>query len=277
MHSCLYRGTVLHARRGAVTHRFRYPAAMAYLDLEEVDSLARRSWLFSTARFAPASFRTEDHSPKLFGACSPAELAGAVRRYAGQALSRELPPGPVRVLTQLRHFGQFFSPLNLFFCGQRTSEQPTAVVAEVSNTPWNERRLYVLDFIDQREPADRVNASAELRFRHRKDFHVSPFMDLAADYCWRVTLPGERLRVAIRSVAADRPPFTAALNLERIPWNDWRLATQLARFPVSGLQTLGAIYWQAFRLWKKRCRYYPHPRNATPANAPRRPATPRRM
>ena len=30
------------------------------------------------------------------------------------------PQGPIRLLTQLRHFGYYFSPLNLFYCFDAT-------------------------------------------------------------------------------------------------------------------------------------------------------------
>lgn len=253
MHSCLYHGTVLHARRSPAVHRFRYKVALAYVDLDEADELIRRRWLLSAARFAPASFRAEDHTPQLLAASTPAELAAAVRAYAEQELNRPLPPGPVRVLTQLRQFGHFFSPLNLHFCFDAATDRPAAIVAEVSNTPWNERRLYVLD------ATNRVNDAGVLRFCHPKDFHVSPFMDLAADYQWRLTNPGEQLDVAIRSVTTDRPAFTAAMSLARRPLSDVNLARMLVRFPVSSLQILAAIHWQAFRLWMKRCPFYPHP------------------
>ncbi len=268
MQSCLYQGSVYHARREPVSHRFLYSVAMAYLDLDEASDLLRQSWLASSSRWAPLAFRAQDHlrgdgagNPVGSSSAAPAQLAAEVRRYVAQETG--LPcSGPVRLLTQLRQFGCYFSPLNLFYCFAESSDpRPRAIVAEVSNTPWNERRLYVLHGGNQV-----AGQGSALRYRHAKDFHVSPFMGLDAAYDWRLSVPDEQLRVRIRSTSGAGPPFDAAMSLRRRSWSDRALAATLLRFPVSSLQTLAAIYWQAFRLWRKRCPFHPHP-NSIPAAA----------
>jgi DUF1365 family protein len=261
MQSCLYQGSVFHARREPVSHRFRYAVAMAYLDLDEASQLLRESWLASTSRWSPLAFRASDH-PLIADAAGRhddgpdaiAELANAVRRHVANETGQRC-TGPIRLLTQLRQFGCYFSPLNLFYCFTSPSDRkPQAIVAEVSNTPWNERRLYLLHAGNQL-----AGQGSALRYRHAKDFHVSPFMGLNATYDWRLSIPDKQLRVRIRSTSGAGPPFDAAMSLRRTPWSDRALAAVLFRFPVSSLQTLAAIYWQAFRLWRKRCPFYPHP------------------
>lgn len=264
MHSCLYAGRVAHVRREPVIHRFRYSVAMAYIDLDEAAGLVRASRLLSGAKFAPWSFRAEDHarhanSASDHAAPSALELADAVRDEVARNGGRR-PAGPVRLLTQLRQWGVYFSPLNLFYCFDAAGERVEAVLAEVSNTPWNERRRYVLD------DSLRVNGRRDLRFSHAKDFHVSPFMGISARYDWRLTAPGDRLRVHIRSTSAPSragpaAPFDASMALKRRPWSERGLATMACRFPAANVQILAAIYWQAFRLWTKRCPYFPHPRS----------------
>ena len=59
--SCIYRGSLGHVRHEPVEHRFRYPLFMMMLDLDELDELFRRRWLWSARRPALARFRREDH------------------------------------------------------------------------------------------------------------------------------------------------------------------------------------------------------------------------
>ena len=109
-----------------------------YLDLDELPELLRSRLLLYAARFSPGSFCRDDH---LGDPATP--LAEAVRDLV-EAETGERPEGPIRLLTQLRRFGYYFSPLNLYYCFDRGGEDVEAVVAEVSNTPWLERHCYVL-------------------------------------------------------------------------------------------------------------------------------------
>jgi DUF1365 family protein len=269
MNSCVYTGRVAHVRRSPTAHRFRYRIALAYLDLDETADLLRSSWWASAAPFAPLSFCAADHADGFAPIATPADLATAARALVAHAGGPGGDLGAVRLLTPLRHWGAYFSPLSLYYCFDRSGDRIAAIVAEVSNTPWNERRRYVLlappgrtNSSDAEQPGAEVrgvNAGAALRFRHAKDFHVSPFMGMEAQYDWRITAPGHALRVHLRCTQAGQQPFDAALALVRKPWSERALAGLACRFPAANLQVLAAIYWQAFRLWMKQCPYYPHP------------------
>ena len=65
-------------------------------------------------------------------------LAEAVRALVKERTNRQ-PAGPIRLLTLLRTFGYYFSPLNLYYCFGGDGRTVEAVVAEVTNTPWLER------------------------------------------------------------------------------------------------------------------------------------------
>lgn len=244
MQSCLYRGFVRH-RRMQPDHRFKYGTSWIYLDLEEVEELIRSRRLLSSGRYSPISFRREDH----FG--DPQEsMLQAVRSFVHDQTGTRL-EGPVRLLTQLRHFGIYFSPLNLFYCFDR-DESLVAVVAEVSNTPWNERHCYVL------WEGNRLPRSMN-RYAHPKDFHVSPFMGMDSQYQWRVRPPQDRLDLSLGCTRDGNRIFHADLQLKRSPITDGHLLGCFLRRPVAAMQILGAIYYQALRLWIKKCQFFPHP------------------
>jgi DUF1365 family protein len=229
-------------------HRFRYGLYMVYLDLDELPMLLKDRVL-RAARFAPLSFRRADH---LNG--GQTSLVDAVRNLVDERTGHR-PAGPIRLLTGLRCFGYYFSPLNLFYCFDPNGKTVETVVAEVSNTPWRETHYYMLS------DANRVGTSGQLHFSHPKGFHVSPFMEMDLHYEWHLSQPGSRLAVEITNRQGTETVFQAGLTLSQRSLGRWTLFRMLFRYPWMTGRVALAIYYQAFRLWRKKCPFYPHPRH----------------
>lgn len=214
---------------------------MMYLDLEEIPDLFRSHWLWSAERANVASFRRADH----FGDPN-ADLGESVRTLIWQELGRR-PDGPICLLTHLRYFGYCMNPVSFYYCWDRDTGMLDAIVAEVHNTPWGETHCYALDA--------RHNKRHELA----KAFHVSPFMGMKQLYRWRLSSPGTTLAVSMQSYEGSQRVFNAAMSLREHPVNSANLARVLARYPMMTGKVIGAIYWQALRLWLKGAVFHEHP------------------
>jgi DUF1365 family protein len=247
MQSALYTGRLSHRRVSPVAHAFRYRVTSCWLDLAELDSVFRGRWLWSTRRPSLAWLRRADYlgDPQV-------PLDQAVRDLVERRTGLR-PTGPIRLLTQLRSFGFCFNPVSFYYCYDASGARVETVVAEITNTPWNERHAYVL----------RGDNSA-LRFRLAKEFHVSPFMPMDLEYDWRFAPPGSTLGVRMGNRRAGRVVFEATLMLRRREITGRSLAAALARQPAAAIQVLARIYWQALRLWLKRAPFYVHPSRRQP-------------
>lgn len=247
MESCIYEGQVRHTRSTPVLHRFSYRVFMMYLDLDELPELFESRWLWSSRRAAIARFRRSDH---LGPASQP--LSDSVRDLVQRETGRR-PMGRIRLLTNMRYFGHGFNPVSFYYCFSDDGETLETIVAEVNNTPWGEQDTYVL-------PAnENIGSGSVWRFQPAKKMHVSPFMpmDIHCDWCFNT--PAKRMNVYMANSKGGKRFFNAAIKMQRTEISGAALARVLVTFPLMTVKVVVAIYWQALRLWLKRCPLYVHP------------------
>lgn len=248
MDSAIATGCVWHQRLTPRPHRFAYRTSYTLVDIDRIEELFDRSRLWSLERFNLVSFRRRDY-------LGPVErpLRQAVLERVAEVTGHR-PGGRIFMLAHLRQWGFCFNPVSFYFCLDE-HERPEAIVAEVHNTPWNERYAYVLDCRGQSGPG--------FRFGFDKAFHVSPFMPMAIRYDWRFRIEDDRVHVHMRLKQAGRQCFAAGMRLALEPMTRSSMRRMPLKFPLMTARVVLAIYWQAFRLWLKKTPFHSHPDKVT--------------
>lgn len=250
----LYDCRVTHRRPGPPRYRFAYRVYYLLLDIDRIDEAAAGTRWLSRNRFNVLSFRDRDHGPRDGGdlrAWAEALLAGHGIRLDG---------GRIRLLCLPRVLGYVFNPISLYYC-EHADGGLRAVIAEVHNT-FGEQHCYVLH--DGGVPMDvrRLREKAKL-------FHVSPLLDRAGRYAFRLTPPGERVGLGIRLYDgnADTPRLATGLSGARLALtgrNLWRL---FLRIPLMTAKVTFAIHWQALKIWLRGAPAYRKPPQRQPGNS----------
>jgi DUF1365 family protein len=220
---------------------------MIYLDLAELDEVFKGRWLWSSDNFNIACFNRAYHlgDPSI-------PLDQAVRDFVSERTGRRQ-EGPIRMLTQLRYFGHNFNPVSFYYCFEKEGRQVETIIVEIHNTPWGERFCYVL------EEEQSKGSKKDKKFALSKQFHVSPFMDMDIRYEWEFTDPGDSVRVFMASHEKGEKIFEAELSMDRHEITGSELSRMLIKHPFMNIRIIGAIYWQALRLWTKGAPFYTHP------------------
>jgi hypothetical protein len=217
---------------------------MLALDVADIENTKQSKGVFGFSWYHPLRFCEKDYLKS-----EPLLLSQRIRKKVIQ-LGGYQDISKVIMLVHVRCFGIYFSPVNFYFCYDK-DDNCSQMLAEVSNTPWNERHYYLIDLV-----TDKSNVQ-----QSKKVFQVSPFMDLNMAYLWRVKPPSkshEKLFVSIenkRLADGQIVPekfFDVKLALKKQPFTNAALYRLWMQLPLMTVKVVFGIYWQALKIFIKR-------------------------
>jgi len=217
---------------------------LSLLDVDTIEARLRKSRFWSLERFNLVTLRRRDYVEP-HDVCIGEAIRQRVERQLGFR-----PSGQVRMLTHLRQWGMCFNPVSFYFC-ENSHGDLEAIVADIHNTPWNQRHAYVLDA--------RLQPGPDFRFQFDKEFHVSPFLPMDMGYDWRFRYESGRIDVHMRVMRDDTECFATGMRMKLEDMTPRRMLRMPLRFPFMTLRVSAGIYSQALRLWLKRIPFFSHP------------------
>jgi DUF1365 family protein len=236
----LYDTWLRHDRFAPAAHGFAYRLLLLAVDL---GAPTPRGRLFGRNRAALLSLHDRDH---LDGSGRPlAEQVAEMLAAHGLAYDG----GRIVLLCQPRLLGHVFNPISSYYVHRRDGTLQ-AMLYEVNNT-FGERHTYLFPVAP--------DAGEVLRHGCDKVFHVSPFMALDLAYDFTVTRPADSVRLDIDVRRGAEPMLAARMVGRARPFTAGAVLRLLAAGRLFPLKVLGAIHWEAVRLWRKRVGFWRAP------------------
>jgi hypothetical protein len=216
---------------------------MLALDVDDVEKSERGVGLFGFSCLHPLRFVEKDYVTG-----ESAFLSDRIKNKIS-VLAGHNDIERILMLVQVRCFGIYFSPANFYFCYDKQGHC-TQMLAEVSNTPWNERYYYLVDLL-----------KTNIKKTNKKMFQVSPFMDLDMTYFWHVIPPSaENTKLLINiqnkriheTCLENEKVFEASLVMRQKAFTKTNLFKIWCQLPIMTVKVVLSIYWQALKLFIKR-------------------------
>ncbi|HET7793305.1 MAG TPA: DUF1365 domain-containing protein [Rhizobacter sp.] len=245
-------GQVRHTRLQPVAHSFSYRTYFLMLPMRSLRT--RASAELTRNRFGLISFHDRDHGDGRFDS-----LAWLDELLAREGITDAT--GEAWLHCYPRVLGYAFKPVSFWYC-HRTDDSLAAIVVEVNNT-FGERHCYLLRGPD-------LAFGRELRAA--KEFHVSPFCDVAGSYRFRflrtdlhpadedVRMHAQRTVVRVdHDDDTGRPLLQTSVSGRLVPLTRRSTLGAFFGMPLMTVFVVTRIHWQALRLWAKQVPFFRKP------------------
>ena len=232
--SKIYTGKVIHKRFKPKEHFFKYKVFSLLIDLNELEEINKDIKFFSYNKFNIISFYDKDHGDR-DGSSIKLWVKKNLRNIG--IMTEDI---SIKLLCYPRIFGYVFNPLSTYFIYNKHSEL-ISIFYEVKNT-FGEQHTYIFKAHDEKTVQNKC----------KKKFYVSPFIEMDCEYHFKTLNPREQLSVVINQNDKDGKLLFASQDGISKDFNNKNLILSYLTHPLMTFKIIGAIHYEAFKLWAKR-------------------------
>lgn len=244
----------MHARLSPRKHRFVHDVFALAVDLDTLPQLGKGLCLLGPDGWSPYQIREKDFLPRLeifhpqtqsiqdFGEAGAGLKTRVLTfcRARGATISNH---ARVTLVAMPRAFGKSYNPVSFYLV--HIDEKLSMALAEVHNT-FGERKVWFLG-------SECLKLDAEgnplLFLRTPKQFYVSPFSGLTAEFEFTVREPRQSLFIEVDHFEGGVKTLVTSWTGRKIPLSDARLAWLTVKIPFLILKVIALIHLHAAWLW----------------------------
>ncbi len=234
MKSSLYQCKIFHKRLKPVERQFTYSVFMMSLDLDELDQLSKKHWLFSRNSWNIYCIRDADYLDEGTEKTIKEKLFDFLetKKFDLTKIST------CYLQTFPRIFGYQFNPVSFYYL-ENDSGEVIATVAEVGNT-FLEKKMFLIDEKDKR---------GWYKLKTAKAFYVSPFSKVNDYFDFQIGPKDEKWSININDEDDEGLVLVSTIRGHQKSFSTLRLSWYTIRYPLLTLRVIFLIHWHALIMW----------------------------
>lgn len=236
----LIKGDIYHARHFPKKNAFNYKSIYFSTPLSHITRLKKT--LFGVNHFNILSFFSRDHGDK---------KSTNLRPWIDNILTKyEIETDDIVLVSHPRFLGYVFNPVSFWLCFK--NDTLIAVLSEVNNTCGQSH-----NYLCFKEGLSEIKGSEWIE--SRKEFYVSPFMEIEGDYKFRFELVDNGVNFFINYVVGGKLKLATSLKCELIELTNVNICKAVLKWPFFTFKTVFLIHYQALKLIVKKIKFYKCP------------------
>jgi len=237
----LIKGDIVHKRFFPKENSFHYKSTYISFALSQISAL--KNSLFSVDKFNLFSFHHKNYG----------EGGGDAKKWISKIFQENgiNDLQDIILITHPKVLGYVFNPVSFWLAINKENEL-VAVLSEVNNT-CGQRHCYLcfnedLSAIDSKEWIEA-----------KKEFYVSPFMEIEGKYRFRFEYKLNQMNFFINYLVDDKLKLTTYLKCNFEEFSAKNLLLSFLKIPFATFKTIILIHYQALKLYLKSISFYKCP------------------
>jgi len=241
MMSQILLSNIIHRRFIPFEHTLKYKVPSLYINLDNLDLLSKKYKFFSLNSFNIFSIYENDHGYR---------DKRSIKTFVEDSLSKfniKYKNLNIMILCFPRIFGYVFNPLSIIYCYD--DKRLISIFYEVKNTT-DEQHTYIFKGNTNYE-------NFKLSHECAKQFYVSPFIEMEANYKFFNMMQKDKLNINIDLFDKNnKKVLTASQYGTFIDFNSRNMLKFLYLNPLLGLKVMAGILYEAIKIIIKGGKYY---------------------
>ena len=239
----IIKGDISHHRFFPKQNKFNYKSSYIAFPISKLSKL--KSTLFSLNKFNLFGLYISD-----YGDHDKKDISKWIYKILDE--NKIFNVEDIILVTHPRVLGYAFNPVSFWMCFDDKNNL-IAVLSEVNNTARQTHR-----YLCYKKDLQPIGSNDWIE--SKKEFYVSPFMEIEGTYKFRFEYKANQINFFINYLVDGKIKLSTSLKCELQEFHNKNLLISFLKIPFATFKTVILIYYQALKLYFKSIKYFKYPK-----------------